>query len=199
MQFADVVRSRKMTRSFAPTPVEPSVIDECVALASRAPSAGKTQGWSMLVLEGSDTQLYWDVAFPTSRRESFAFPELFHAPVIALSMTDPTAYLDRYSESDKEQTGLGESLAAWPAPYWTIDASFATMTFLLALQDHGLGALFFAHANEAGLRQAFGIPDHIEVLGAIACGYPNAESSVAGRSASRRRRDVNEIIHRSRW
>jgi nitroreductase len=199
MQFADVVRSRKMTRSFASTTVEPSVIDECVSLASRAPSAGKTQGWSLLVLEGSDTQLYWDVAFPASRRESFAFPELFRAPVIALSMTDPTAYLDRYSESDKEHTGLGKSLATWPAPYWTIDASFATMTFLLALEDHGLGALFFAHANEAGLRQAFGIPGHIEVLGTIACGYPNAESSVTGRSASRRRSDVNEIIHRSQW
>lgn len=199
MQFADVVRSRKMTRSFASTSVEPSVIDECVSLASRAPSAGKTQGWSMLVLEGSDTQLYWDVAFPPSRRGSFAFPELFDAPVIALSMTDPTAYLDRYSESDKENTGLGGSLGAWPAPYWTIDASFATMTFLLALEDHGLGALFFAHANEEGLRQAFGIPDHIEVLGAIACGYPNAEPAVTGRSASRRRRDVNEIIHRSHW
>jgi len=188
-----------MTRSFTSTPVEPSVIDQCVSLASRAPSAGKTQGWSLLVLEGSDTQLYWDVAFPSSRRESFAFPELFHAPVIALSMTDPTAYLDRYSESDKEHTGLGGSLTAWPAPYWTIDASFATMTFLLALEDQGLGALFFAHANEDGLRASLGIPQHVEILGTIACGHPNVDSVSTGRSAARPRRDASEIIHRGKW
>jgi len=199
MQFADVVRSRRMTRSFSAEPVDPSVIDECVSLASRAPSAGKTQGWSMLVLEGDDTTRYWDVAFPAERRGTFAFPELFSAPVIALSMTDPTAYLDRYSEPDKTHTGLGQDRTSWPAPYWTIDASFATMTFLLALEDMGLGALFFAHANEAGLRDAFGIPDHIEVLGTIACGYPNAAEQTSGRSASRPRHEASEIIHRSKW
>lgn len=199
MQFADVVRSRRMTRSFASSPVDASLIDECVSLASRAPSAGKTQGWSMLVLEGADTQRYWDVAFPIERRDSFAFPHLFHAPVIALSLTDPTAYLDRYSESDKLHTDLGAALESWPAPYWTIDASFATMTFLLALEDRGLGALFFAHANEEGLRAAFGIPQHVEILGTIACGYPDSGSSSAGRSAARPRRDATQIIHRGKW
>ena len=199
MQFADLVRSRRMTRSFSPTPVDAVLIDECVSLASRAPSAGKTQGWSMLVLEGADTQRYWDIAFPIERRDSFAFPQLFLAPVIALSLTDPTAYLDRYSESDKAHTDLGTTRESWPAPYWTIDASFATMTFLLALEDRGLGALFFAHANEDGLRATFEIPQHVEILGSIACGYPDVVSAQAGRSAARPRRDVAHIIHRGKW
>jgi nitroreductase len=188
-----------MNRSFTSQPVDPVLFNECVDLAARSPSAGKTQGWSLLVLEGDDTRRYWDIAFPEDRRSSFAFPQLFTAPMIALSVADPTAYLDRYSETDKEATGLGESLSAWPAPYWTIDASFATMTLLLALEDNGLGALFFAHSNETELRKEFQIPDHVQILGTIACGHPSDALQQKGRSANRERRGAENIIRRSRW
>jgi nitroreductase len=188
-----------MTRAFTAETVDPLIIEQCVDLASRAPSAGKSQGWHLLVLEGADTSRYWDVAFPVHQRKSFAFPGLFDAPVIALSLSDPGAYLSRYSEADKEATGLGEGVGAWPAPYWTIDASFATMTFLLALEDAELGALFFAHANEDDLRREFSIPESIEILGTIAIGHPSDIQAQQGRSAARSRRSSADIMHRSRW
>ena len=50
MQFADCVRSRKMVRAFRKAPVDSKLLDRIVDLASRAPSAGKTQGWHLLVL-----------------------------------------------------------------------------------------------------------------------------------------------------
>ena len=57
----------------------------------------------------------------------------------------------RYAEPDKAATGLGRSAAAWPVPYWTVDAAFAVMTLLLAAEDAGLGALFFGvFQGEAG-------------------------------------------------
>ena len=199
VNFADIVRSRRMSRSFSDQTVDSAVISSCIDLASRAPSAGKSQGWHVLLLENASTQRYWDVALPVERRESFAFPLLLRAPVIVLSMCDPTAYLDRYSEPDKKTTGLGEGLNKWPAPYWTIDASFATMTFLLALEDVKLGALFFAHSNEAGLRKEFNIPDRIDILGAIAIGYEIEGQKRQGRSAERIRRSVESIIHRKNW
>jgi nitroreductase len=199
VNFADIVRSRRMSRSFSDQTVDSAVISSCIDLASRAPSAGKSQGWHVLMLENESTHRYWDVALPVERRESFAFPLLLRAPIIILSMCDPTAYLDRYSEPDKKTTGLGEGLNKWPAPYWTIDASFATMTFLLALEDVKLGALFFAHSNEAGLRKEFNIPDHIEILGAIAIGYEIEGQKRQGRSAERIRRSVESIIHQKNW
>ncbi len=199
VNFADIVRSRRMSRSFSDQTVDSAVISSCIDLASRAPSAGKSQGWHVLLLENESTQRYWDVALPAERRESFAFPLLLRAPVIVLSMCDPTAYLDRYSESDKKVTGLGVGLDKWPAPYWTIDASFATMTFLLALEDVKLGALFFAHSNEARLRQEFNIPEHIEILGAIAIGHEIKGPKRRGRSADRIRRSVESIIHLKNW
>ena len=188
-----------MTRAFTTETVDPVVINDCVELASRSPSAGKSQGWHLLVLEGIDAKRYWDIAFPIDQRKNFVFPGLLDAPVIALSLADPGAYLSRYSEADKQGSGLGESLDAWVAPYWTIDASFATMTFLLAIEDAGFGALFFAHANEEGLRQEFSIPDGIQILGSMAIGRPSETAARQGRSASRTRRSSASIIHRSRW
>ena len=187
-----------MVRSFQPQPVDEHIIAECVDLASRAPSAGKSQGWNLLLLTGDETSRYWDIALPLDNRETFAFPDLLRAPCIALTLADPRAYLDRYSEHDKEKTGLGASTDSWVAPYWTIDASFSTMTFLMALHDKGLGALFFAHTHEDLIRREFQIPDHIEILGVIAFGNAHSESR-QGRSAGRRRRGVDEIIHRSSW
>jgi nitroreductase len=188
-----------MSRSFSDQSVDTAIVRSCVDLASRSPSAGKSQGWHVLLLENESTQRYWDVALPAERREGFAFPLLLQASVVVLSMCDPTAYLERYSEPDKKATGLGEGLDKWPAPYWTIDASFATMTFLLALEDMKLGALFFAHSNEEGLRQEFNIPDHIQILGTIAIGYEAEGQKRQGRSAERIRRSVESIIHQKNW
>lgn len=199
VQFSDVVRSRRMTRSFESTPVASSVLETCVALGLRAPSAGKSQGWHVLFLQGDDTSRYWDVALAPEKRTSFAFPGLLKAPVIALMMADSSAYLQRYSEPDKSQTGLGASVDAWPAPYWTIDASFSTMTFLHALEDNGVGALFFAHANEEGLRSEFNVPEHIQILGTVALGYPSEDNTRPGRSASRVSKSVEDVIHHSQW
>ena len=69
--LADVVRRRRMTRAFDPRPLAPGVIGELVDLASRAPSAGKTQGWHLVVLEGAETSRFWDITLPVLGRGSF--------------------------------------------------------------------------------------------------------------------------------
>lgn len=199
--FAAVVRRRRMCRSFRPDPVDPRLLDELVELASRAPSAGKAQGWHLVVLEGPDTERFWTHAFPEERRVGFAWPGLFRAPVIALACADPEAYVRRYAEDDKRATGLGAGVEAWPTPYWTVDASMSLMTLLLAAEDAGLGALFFAvFRGEQELRHELGLPADVQVLGAVALGWPADDARErAGRSAGRRRRAAAEIIHRGGW
>jgi nitroreductase len=189
-----------MTRAFRPDPIPGQVLDDLVDLASRAPSAGKTQGWHLVALSGTETARFWDATFPVERRSEFAFPQLFDAPVIALPLADPQAYLDRYSEPDKAGSGLDASADGWPAPYWTIDTAMAVMTLLLAAEDAGLGALFFGvFDGEDELRTGLGIPEHLKLLGAIALGYPASDDSRAGTSASRPRRQPSEIIHHGGW
>jgi nitroreductase len=202
-EFAEVVRNRRMTRAFETTPIDSATLDELVELSARAPSAGKTQGWHLVVLEGQQTSSFWDATMPAVRRESFRWKYLLSAPVIALPLADAKAYTDRYAEPDKVQTGLGAGRSAWPVPYWTIDTSMSVMTLLLAAEDVGLGALFFGvFRGERELRQVLGIPAELELLGAVALGYPRAPSdgsSVPARSSGRSRRKPARIIHRGRW
>ncbi|MGI9052374.1 MAG: nitroreductase family protein [Ilumatobacteraceae bacterium] len=206
------MRRRRMTRAFDGRPVPPDVLAGLVDLGSRAPSAGKTQGWHLVVLEGAGTAMFWDITLPPMRRGAFRWQRLLEAPVIAIPLADPRAYTERYAEQDKQATGLGSGTDAWPAPYWTIDASMAVMTMLLAAEDAGLGALFFGiFKGERALRRALAIPSMMEVLGAVALGWPvPAVTSTgptgddtlpggAGRSAPRRRRRPEEIIHRGGW
>ena len=95
-----------MTRAFSGQNVDQSVITSLVDLASRAPSAGKTQGWHLVVLQGNDVARFWDDTLPADRRATFRFQQLLDAPVIALPFADPEAYVERYSLPDKKQTGL---------------------------------------------------------------------------------------------
>ncbi len=201
MDFAELVRTRTMTRAFDPTPIDRELLESLVDAATRSPSAGKAQGFDLVVFEGSDTTRFWDVTLPSSERANFAWPRLLDAPVIALVCADPHAYLARYSEPDKARTGLGDSTNSWPAPYWTIDASFATMTLLYAAHDAGLGALFFAVARGADeIRRTCNIPDHVEMLGALALGWPHAQSGVRkGRSAPRARRAASSVLRFNSW
>jgi nitroreductase len=191
-----------MTRSFSTHPVDPTLIAQIVDLASRAPSAGKTQGWHALIINSSDTAKFWDDTLAVEKRESFRWKQLLDAPVIALVFADPVSYVERYSEHDKAHTGLGESVEAWSTPYWTVDASFAAMTMLLAAEDAGLGALFFGvFQGEQQLRSRLGVPDAMQLIGAIALGWPlesEADKNL-GVSASRTRRSAEEIIHLNGW
>jgi len=201
LEFADVVRGRRMSRAFSSQPVDSELISQIVDLASRAPSAGKTQGWHALIITSSDTAKFWDDTLAVEKRESFRWKQLLDAPVIALVFADPLAYVERYSEDDKVHTGLGASTEAWPTPYWTVDASFAAMTMLLAAEDAGLGALFFAvFSGEQQLRTRLHIPDAMQLIGAIALGWPlGNDKSHAGASAGRGRRNADQIIHLNGW
>lgn len=203
LQFADVVRGRRMTRAFSKQPVDSALITQIVDLASRAPSAGKTQGWHVVIITSSDTAKFWDDTLAVEKREGFRWKQLLDAPVIALVFADPLAYVERYAENDKAHTGLGTSADAWPTPYWTVDASFAAMTMLLAAEDAGLGALFFAVFNgEQQLRKRLLVPETLQLIGAIALGWPDDGEQVQqhrGVSADRARRNAEQIIHLNGW
>jgi len=224
--FRELVASRRMVRAFRSEPVDHALLAALVDTASRSPSAGKTQGWNLVVLEGAATETFWSATMTDETRAGFRWRHLFAAPMIVLSFADPQAYLDRYSESDKSRNQRGEartepgvvrsearadlggSLAAWPAPYWTIDASFATMTLLLAAHDAGLGALFFGvFSGEDELRRTLGVPQRLQLLGAIALGYERTptdaetDDSAFGRglSAARPRAATSDIIRYGTW
>ena len=68
MDFQEVIRRRKMVRSFDDQPLSREMIDRLIANGHRAPSAGYSQGFSFVVFEGKDQATrFWDVADPDRR------------------------------------------------------------------------------------------------------------------------------------
>ena len=70
MELGDAVRRRRMVRAFDGRPVPPELVDRLLDLARRSPSAGNTQPWAFVVLEGAQTAELWDVTLPADRRAS---------------------------------------------------------------------------------------------------------------------------------
>ncbi|MCU4186549.1 nitroreductase family protein [Acidiferrimicrobium sp. IK] len=199
MEFDEVVRQRRMCRNFLDRPVDPVVVDRLLARARRAPSAGHTQGWAFVVLEGrAQTDRFWQLDADPAWLANPTHPGLLRAPVIILPLAGRDEYLARYAEADKLPVGRADP-EGWPAPYWVVDTAFATMVLLLGAVDEGLGALFFAlHAPPAQTLAAFGVPDGWEALGAVALGWPAADHRPSS-SAARGRRPHSEVVHRGGW
>jgi nitroreductase len=199
MELGDVLRRRRMCRNFEDRPVPRETVDRLLDRARRAPSAGHTQGWAFLVLEGRDqVDRFWRADADPEWLEDPTLPGVLRAPVVVVPLCSSGAYLERYSEPDKIEHGLTDE-AAWPAPFWLVDVSFATMILLLGAVEEGLGALFFGlRGDPARLRGDFGIPDGWEPIGAVALGWPAADRGPVG-SAVRGRRPLSEVVHRGGW
>ena len=198
MELRDAIRARRMVRAFQRRPVAPEMVDGLLELARRAPSAGNTQPWHFVVLEGDETAPLWDVTLPRDRRATFRWQGLLDAPVVVVPVVDPAAYPARYAEDDKRASGLGAGTGAWSVPYWWVDGGMAVHALLLAAVDAGLGALFYGlFDHEADVLAALGVPDGHRALGAVALGWPAPDEP--GRSAGRARPALGDVLHRGRW
>lgn len=187
-----------MVRAFDSRPVPTDVIDGLIDLARRAPSAGNTQPWSFVVLEGNDTAKLWNITLPAERRVRFRWPRLLDVPVLVVPVISPEAYLRRYAEPDKAQTGLGGGVDAWLVPYWWVDGGMAVHAVLLGAVDEGLGALFFGlFEHERTVLDALGVPRGWRAPGVVALGWPAPDAP--SRSAARPRPRLEEIVHRGGW
>ncbi|MGH9169331.1 MAG: nitroreductase family protein [Acidimicrobiales bacterium] len=228
MDLEEAIRRRRMHRAFSPDPLGRPVLERLLRMAAAAPSAGFTQGVDWLVLESAvDRARFFEA---TCEAVWLAAPGplggLLRAPAILVPVADPTAYTSRYSESDKASSGLaGLPAESWPVSYWTVDAAMGVMLLLLAVEDAGLGALFFRLHRPVGvLLEAFAIPAGRQVIGAVAAGWksdtgaPVQTQGVAaalggqrggrlaspplgqpGRLRRRRRRPLEEVVHWGAW
>lgn len=190
-----------MVRRFTADPVPDAVVKALLSTASRAPSAGFSQGWEFLVLtEPADVQRYWELTADLTREPDSWLRGMRTAPALVVCLADKNRYLDRYAEPDKGWTD--RATTGWPVPYWEIDTAMAAMLMLLDAVDHGLGACFFGVPVErvAPLLDGFAVPPDRSVVGVIALGHPAPDRPRgAVGSAKRGRRPVREIAHRGRF
>jgi nitroreductase len=199
MEFATVVRRRRMVRNFTDEPVDPAIVDRAMRHAVRAPSAGFSQGWAFVVLDRpDDVGRFWSTTAGADDEPDPWLQGMRRAPVLVIALSCKAAYLDRYSEPDKGWADRDE--ARWPTPYWDVDTGMAALLILLTAVDEGLGGCFFGVPPERidAVRDEFGIPGDHNPIGVVALGHPAAEL-VRGSTATRRRRPLDEVVHRGQW
>jgi nitroreductase len=197
VELREVVRRRRMVRRFDPGPLPAEVVDRILDSATRAPSAGFSQGLDLLVLEGPEAvRGFWQAtADPRfDKPYSSATP-----PLLVLFLSDRQAYLDRYGEPDKAGLGM-DTEAGWPVPYWDMDAAMAAMLMLLTSVDEGVGAWWFGvfHGAEE-LLAGLGVPPGRRLAGVVALGRPAADDRPSGSARTRPRRPPDQVVHRGRW
>jgi len=201
-----------MTRAYTSDPVDPAVLERALDHATRAPSAGFSQGWAFVVLDTPETVAgFW--AAQTEAARPGGTPDrwldgMMRAPVVVVPCSRRAAYLDRYAEPDKRRAGLGDhDESRWAMPYWHLDTAMASLLLLQSVTDAGLGACFFGLVPDRvdAVRAHLGLVDTDaeeapHPIGAITVGHPAPRGTGAPGSASRRRRTPwQEVTHRGRW
>jgi nitroreductase len=199
MELSDVLRRRRMVRAYdLDRPVPSAALDGVVEAALRAPSAGFTQGVSLLVLDSeTDRDAFW--ASAADGGESGWLRGMRTAPVLILVWVSQEAYLDRYAEPDKGWSDRDPG--RWSAPYWFVDAGMASMAALLAAVDLELGACFFGIPPDRidAVRRRFGVPDSQLSVGVISLGYPDRGAAVSGSPLRRGRRPATDRVFLGTW
>jgi nitroreductase len=198
VEFQDVVRKRRMVRSFEDRSVPREMLDRILANGRRAPSAGYSQGWSFMVFDGKDEALrFWDVVDPERKAWKGGWPDLLNAPLVLVPCSEKDVYVERYSRPDKGWTDRSES--HWPVPYWDIDTAMAAMVVLLTVVDLGLGALFFGIFRMKEFKEAFGVPERVTPIGAIAIGWPKPADRPSPSLKIVGRRPSEQVAHWGQW
>jgi nitroreductase len=201
MEFAEVLRQRRMVRHYLDRPIDPAAVDRVIAAGLRAPSAGFSQGYGVLVLtDPADRARFWEVTDTPQETASWP-PEVragvMRVPVIAVTLSCKRIYLERYAESDKGWSDRDES--RWPVPYWHVDTGMVALLMLLQAVDEGLGGLLIGMQPEVipAFREAFGVPDDHDVVGVVCFGHP--DPAAPRRDLRSRRRRSDDVVHHGRW
>lgn len=197
MEFDEVVRRRRMVRNYVDAPVDDEVLARILDRASRAPSAGFSQGVSFVAVTDETTRS--EIARLAGEDEyvSEGFdPWISRAPVHVMICTRKGAYLERYREADKDgDDGPKGTEAGWPIPYWWVDGGASMMLLLLATVDEGLAAGFLGAHNIGAIEELLGIPEDVSPVGIVTIGHP-APDRRSGSLARGRRPDT---VRRERW
>ena len=200
MEFQDVVRRRKMVRNYSTEPVDPAIVDLALRNATRAPSAGFSQGWAFLVLDTpEDVRRYWEATADDIDDPDEWLAGMMKAPVVIVPCSSKAAYLRRYAEDDKGWTDEDE--ARWPKPFWDMDTAMASLLMLQTATDAGLGSCFIGipPTRVDAVRTAFGIPADFDPVGVVTIGHTAESVGAAGSPTRRARKPLDEVVHRGRW
>jgi len=186
-----------MVRNYSDTPVDPATLERILDRAVRSPSAGFSQGVSLLVVTEGETRTAIAKLAGEDEYVAGGFdPWISRAPVHVVIGVRKNAYLERYREADKGGAdGSSSTEEGWPVPYWWVDGGASMMLLLLAAVDEGLAAGFLGSHGLADLGRLLAIPGDVAPIGVVTIGHPAPDRRSGSLSRGRR----SDVVHRERW
>ena len=191
MDHRDAVSKRRMVRHYTPEPVDPEAAGRIARAALAGPSAGNSQGISVVVVTREDRRLAIARLAGEPDRVARGFdPWLSSAPVHIVLCIEPDRYRSRYAEPDKDRSALD-------IPWWWVDGGAALGLVLLAAVNEGLAAGFLGAHAVPGLSEHLGLPSNVEPIGVVTVGHPAADRRSS--SLERGRRPEDETLRWENW
>lgn len=168
--FYELFIRRKSVRDFSEVDISNEVLDRILEIGRRAPSAANCQPWHFIILRKKDRG-----DFDRLLQKNFS-----SAPVIII--------------------GCAEKEKAWVRKadgvnYAWVDITIALTEMIAAATAEGLGTCWIAAFDPEKVKAALRIPWRIDVVAAVAMGYPR-EPLVR---EEKKRKDIKEIVHYNGW
>jgi nitroreductase len=162
VELFEAIRKRRSVRAFAPRPVEEEKVQQVLAAANAAPSAGNLQGYRIYRFNG-----------PAERgalaRAAWGQQFVAEAPVALVFCADPARSAAKYHER-------GARL------YAVQDATIACTFAMLAATALGLGTVWVGAFDDDAVSAVVGRTD-LPPVAILPLGYPGEEPEPAPRRA----------------
>jgi FMN reductase [NAD(P)H] len=192
MELREVLRRRRMHRSFLPDAIPPEQIEQIAGVIRKAPSGGFSQGGSIIVVTDEDAKR------ELIERFEMAGTYADDAPVLMVISANEALYHARYNEPDKLAITGGVEIT-WPVPYWFVDAGALMLLVLLAAIDEGFASAFIGHPDQKRIcDEVLGLPDDVVPIGLALIGKPGDDPAPSSR-LKEMKRPAEDLIHWQRW
>lgn len=153
MKFDRLIRTRYSVRRFDARRVDGKKLETILNAAYVAPSARNNQSWRVLVINEQK-------ALEKLRQ---CTPCHYNAPLAFLIGYEK----DRCYVRKEDGATSGE-----------IDASIAGTHMMLEACELGIGSTWVMNYDPAKVRELFHIPENIEIVSILVCGYPRSDSEI---------------------
>jgi len=169
--FYELYDRRRSVREFEDRPVEPDKLSRLLMTLNRAQSAANRQPWHFIVIENKGRE----ELNAALTKEGFRV-----APVIIAAFADPGEAWVRKADQRN---------------YSWVDVTIALTEMIGAATAEGLGTCWIASLDPARVKKILGVPDHIDLVGLVAIGYPKDGLM----NEKKERKPLGEVIHYGKW
>lgn len=169
MKVLETIRNRGSIRRYRRQPIRGEDLDKILEAARLSQSAGNRQPWEFVVVD--DSEMKNRLVDVAGNQEFVA-----EAGAVIVCLADPST-----------------SAKVGPFEGYLIDVAIAIENMVLTAWDLDIGSCWIGAYSEPGLKRLLGIPDKLRVASLLTLGYP------AEKPAVKRRKRLEEIVHRNRY